>query len=451
MPISKRRVAVVVVGVAALVGAFSPAAAHAAAPPDVTVTFPGSSTVLGTTIDDGFLPVGLPDHFDLVFTNAGSSSFTFATTTSGDFPISDEGAGLTVLASTVPPGTTSCLGATIATGQSCEVAVTVIAKTYGKRSATVELGDNLVETVSVTGFEYYYLADQAGAAAYFDTNGVNPSTGEPDFVDGHDRVLNRPVVTVAATQDALGYYEAASDGGIFTFGDAAFYGSTGGRVLNQPIVGMAPHQTLSLFEAGTGGVDGYYEVASDGGVFAFGPGATFYGSTGSERLNAPIVGMALTNDERGYWLVASDGGIFAFGDARFYGSEGGQHLNQPIVGMATTPDGGGYYLVASDGGIFTFGDATFHGSQGGHPLNQPIIGMAVTPDGGGYWMTARDGGSFTFGDAPYIQDGLLATAPDIVAISPTNVGVILNEVAPAGLAAGGRSAARGMTGTGRSR
>jgi hypothetical protein len=30
----------------------------------------------------------------------------------------------------------------------------------------------------------------------------------------------------------------ASDGGIFTFGDADFLGSTGGLRLNQPVVGM---------------------------------------------------------------------------------------------------------------------------------------------------------------------------------------------------------------------
>ncbi len=86
--------------------------------------------------------------------------------------------------------------------------------------------------------------------------------------------------------------------------------------------------------------------------------------------------MAPTPDGRGYWLVASDGGIFAFGDAQFHGSTGAIHLNKPIVGMAPTPDGRGYWLVASDGGIFAFGDAGFSGSTGGETLNKPIVGMA---------------------------------------------------------------------------
>ena len=64
-------------------------------------------------------------------------------------------------------------------------------------------------------------------------------------------------------------------------------------------------------------------VASDGGVFNFGD-AGFYGSMGGTPLNKPIVGMAATPDGKGYWLVASDGGIFSFGDAGFYGSEGGE-------------------------------------------------------------------------------------------------------------------------------
>ena len=38
------------------------------------------------------------------------------------------------------------------------------------------------------------------------------------------------------------------------------------------------------------------------------------------NVNAPIVGIAATPTGKGYWLVAADGGIFAFGDAAFYGN-----------------------------------------------------------------------------------------------------------------------------------
>jgi hypothetical protein len=51
--------------------------------------------------------------------------------------------------------------------------------------------------------------------------------------------LTRPVVGIAATPDGGGYWEVASDGGIFAFGDAVFYGSEGGQPLNAPIVGMS--------------------------------------------------------------------------------------------------------------------------------------------------------------------------------------------------------------------
>ncbi len=165
-----------------------------------------------------------------------------------------------------------------------------------------------------------------------------------------------------------GYWLAASDGGIFSFGQAQFYGSTGGITLNKPIVAAAPYPFL----------EGYWLVASDGGVFSFGS-ARFFGSMGGKPLNKPIVGITPTPSGLGYWLVASDGGIFSFGDAKFHGSTGGMTLNKPIVGMAATPAGGGYWLVASDGGIFSFGNAKFFGSTGAMTLNKPIIGMMVRP------------------------------------------------------------------------
>ncbi len=75
-------------------------------------------------------------------------------------------------------------------------------------------------------------------------------------------------------------------------------------------------------------------VASDGGIFNFGD-AGFFGSAGGTPLNKPAVGMAATPDGRGYWIAASDGGIFNYGDANFYGSEGGAALNKPVVGVAS--------------------------------------------------------------------------------------------------------------------
>ena len=212
-----------------------------------------------------------------------------------------------------------------------------------------------------------------------------------------------------------GYWIDAADGGIFSFGNASFYGSTGNIVLNKPVVGMAA----------TPNAGGYWEVASDGGIFSFG-NASFYGSVPGvlkpgQRLNQPIVGMATTPDGNGYWLVASDGGIFAFGDAKFWGSTGNLVLNKPIVGMVPTSDGNGYWLVASDGGIFAFGDAAFYGSLGASPPPTPIVAVAPSANGGGYWMLEANGTVHAFGNAPAVSSG--QSSPSISAATSAMVGM----------------------------
>jgi len=228
-----------------------------------------------------------------------------------------------------------------------------------------------------------YLYKETGALVRGDLLNV--------FVIGYvSKTKNDIHLLTNANPLGVGYRLYAADGGVFNFGDAGFFGSMGGRHLNDPIVGAAP-TTLGF---------GYWLVASDGGVFSFGD-AFFYGSAGALTLNKPVVGMAPTPGSGGYWLVASDGGIFSYGDAGFYGSTGGTHLNQPIVGMASTPDGRGYWLVASDGGVFSFGDAAFFGSTGAITLNKPIVAMVPTVDGHGYWLVASDGGVFSFGDAVF--------------------------------------------------
>jgi hypothetical protein len=159
---------------------------------------------------------------------------------------------------------------------------------------------------------------------------------------------------------------------------------------------------------------GYWLVGADGGIFSFGA-AQFHGSTGSLKLQRPVVGITPTSDRQGYWLEASDGGVFAFGDAGFYGSLPGlgfapagsvgsaPKLSAPIVGMVPSADGGGYFMVSSDGGVFAFGDAHFAGSCPGIGGCQGSA-VAVIPDasGDGYWIATNNGNVYSFGDAPYL-------------------------------------------------
>jgi len=256
------------------------------------------------------------------------------------------------------------------------------------------------EGQSVSNTPGYWMSAADGGIFDYGNAGFFGSTG--------NLTLNKPIVGMATASNRVGYWLVASDGGIFAYGSSKFYGSTGNITLNKPVVGMAATPSGS----------GYWLVASDGGIFSYG-NAQFYGSAGNLHLNRPIVGMASTSDGGGYWLVASDGGIFAYGDAKFYGSTGNITLNKPIVGIASNPNpiGGGYWMVASDGGIFNYGSSGFFGSAGNIHLNKPIVGMAPTFDGLGYWLAASDGGIFNYGDAGFggSAGGLVLNKP-IVAI-----------------------------------
>ena len=126
----------------------------------------------------------------------------------------------------------------------------------------------------------------------------------------------------------------------------------------------------------------------DNTVYAFGT-APFHGSTAGKHLNAPIVGMNSTPKGKGYLLVASDGGVFTFGGAKFHGSTGSMHVKSPVVGIAGTSTGGGYWLATKNGGVFHFGDAK---NQGGakkllSPLRQ-VTQITSVPGNAGYRLLA---------------------------------------------------------------
>src|SRR5438132_6911382 len=133
--------------------------------------------------------------------------------------------------------------------------------------------------------------------------------------------------------------------------------------------------------------NGYRVVASDGGVFSFGR-AAFYGSTGGQTLAKPISSMAPTPSGAGYWMVASDGGIFPFGDAGSFGgapTAPATHGPRAIAAMVPSPSGAGYWEASTTGEVLAFGDATNLG--GVASLTRPIVGMAAVPR-----PTAANGG-----------------------------------------------------------
>ena len=193
-----------------------------------------------------------------------------------------------------------------------------------------------------------------------------------------------------------GYFISRPKGGVSGFGDATVKGKINKKPLSEPVINIATTHTAQ----------GYWLLGADGGVFTFGrrevlrldrrhapqPTRGRHGPDEDrqgllarrdrrwhlqlrrrevlrlDRRDAPQLRRSWAwrprTSGKGYWLVAADGGIFSFGDAKFYGSTGGMHLNKPIVAMSRTPSGNGYWLVAADGGVFCFGGARFKGSAG---------------------------------------------------------------------------------------
>ena len=188
-----------------------------------------------------------------------------------------------------------------------------------------------------------------------------------------------------------GYWLADEGGGVFSYGDAGFFGSAAGTDLDSPVVGLSPSPTGR----------GYRLVTRDGGVYAFGDAAFAGGLAGAGATRSPVVGMAPTPTGRGYWLATAEGGVHAFGDAEFLGARTGDASAPPVVAVVATPTGRGYWLVARDGGVFAFGDAPFLGSTAGLPGTAPVVGATATTSGRGYWLAADDGGVYAFGDARF--------------------------------------------------
>jgi hypothetical protein len=76
----------------------------------------------------------------------------------------------------------------------------------------------------------YWIATAAGQIYSFAT---------PFFGPGSPLSPARPVIGIGATSSGDGYRLVGSDGGLFAFGDARFFGSVGGKPLVAPVVGLS--------------------------------------------------------------------------------------------------------------------------------------------------------------------------------------------------------------------
>ncbi len=196
----------------------------------------------------------------------------------------------------------------------------------------------------------YWLVGADGGVFAFGDAGYFGSLDVPGF--GPLGVITG----IAPTPKGKGYRLVGADGGVFAFGDATYEGNGLDGV---PKVGILP--TLD----GNG-----YLLPTATGIEPSTAGDTSLPQQGPMALTTLLSGAAGTPDGKGYWQVGTDGGVFAFGGANYLGSLPAEGIvpAAPVVGIARALDGNGYWLVGADGGVFAFGDAGYLGSAAGSGL-----------------------------------------------------------------------------------
>jgi hypothetical protein len=133
-----------------------------------------------------------------------------------------------------------------------------------------------------------------------------------------------------------------------------------GRGGAEQVITMRRSTREGVAMAATSDSKGYWLVASDGGIFTYGD-ANFDWSAGNENLAGPIVGTAATADGKGYWLVDSTGTVHPFGDATVLSGPSIPSGSTFIEGLVPTPSGDGYWLYGILGDVYSYGDALNYG------------------------------------------------------------------------------------------
>ena len=180
-----------------------------------------------------------------------------------------------------------------------------------------------------TGNGYWVLGRDGGVFAFGDAGYHGSPAG-----------LHIPAqsVSIAATPTGQGYWVVADNGGVFSFGDAAYHGSPAGAQVGSPAgaqVGspagaQVAEPPVSIASTRTG--HGYWVLGARGGVYSFGD-APFYGSLpGTGCPTAGGVALVPTITGHGYEILAVGGPVLGFGDAPHFP----QVVGGDVRGLAVT-------------------------------------------------------------------------------------------------------------------
>ena len=224
---------------------------------------------------------------------------------------------------------------------------------YWGGSPALDLDERVVALEPTASGNGYWLFTSKGRVVVY---GAAEHHGER-----HGQPINGEIIDATVSPSGLGYWLLGDEGGVFAYGDARFHGSIQAIVNNVVGAGTLAVDWLDspiVAMAGTSTGNGYWLVGADGGIFTFGD-AAFLGSIPGvlppgASLDAPIIDIV--SAAAGHLLIGADGGTFSFGAVGFHGSvpaEGG--TNGVVVAADLASDRSGYAVVEAGGVVHPFG------------------------------------------------------------------------------------------------
>jgi len=263
----------------------------------------------------------------------------------------------------------------------------------------------------------YWLATSDGSVYALPTG--SGQTAAPFYGSMGGKPLNQPITAMVARPQHDGYWLLGGDGGVFAFGGAAPYNA-------HPTLTTTSKFYRAIVPTPTG--NGYYVVGALGEITPEGDAVNGFWNIASSGHNSiaadysakntgglasipgipsgGIVSAAVTSTGRGMYLLLNTVGVYTYGDAVYRGWASYINFAGGERATAITAYGagssGGYIIATSKGNVSAY-NAPIHGNVAGTNLAGPIVSIAYTPGAQGYWLAGQDGGIFALGDAVFQQ------------------------------------------------